>query len=62
MVTSLVTQDQYGFMPGRVTQMNLWRSAHVMHSVQEVEAAMALAALDIEKAFDTLDWGYLWKC
>ena len=60
-VTNLVMEDQCGLMPGRGTHMNLRRLSHVMHSVQDSETAMAVAALDIEKAFDTLGRDYLWE-
>ena len=41
--------------------MNLRRLTHVQRSTDNVNNAGALVALDIEKAFNTLGWSYLWE-
>ena len=60
-VTHLVMEDQCGFMPGHGTHMTLRRLSNIMCAVQDQEMDAALAALDIEKAFDMLGWDYLWE-
>ena len=61
LVPGLVHVYQCGFVPGRGTHMNLRRLSHVMHMVDGSDLETALVALDIEKAFDTLGWAYLWE-
>ena len=56
----LVHPDQNGFIPGRNTLYNIRRLTHVYHSPVLQNDAYALAFLDIEQAFDSISWDYLW--
>ncbi|KAJ1123023.1 hypothetical protein NDU88_001496 [Pleurodeles waltl] len=41
--------------------MNIRRLAHVLHKTFDSAFPTALVALDMEKAFNTLSWEYLWE-
>lgn len=56
----LVHQDQTGFVKSRLAADNICRLLHVIHS-QEISDPCAVLSLDAEKAFDQLEWHYLWK-
>lgn len=56
---SLVHADQAGFIPGRNTAINIRRLLAVMGSEGYDKREAAVFAVDIEKAFDSLEWSYL---
>ena len=60
LVSSIVHPDQNGFIPGRATFLNTRRLCHIMGLVAGYESLPIAMSLDIEKAFDTLSWEYLW--
>ncbi|KAJ1181144.1 hypothetical protein NDU88_006354 [Pleurodeles waltl] len=41
--------------------MNIRRLAHILHETRDTAFPTALVALDMEKAFNTLPWEYLWE-
>ncbi|KAJ1199436.1 hypothetical protein NDU88_003272 [Pleurodeles waltl] len=55
----LVHKDQCDFIPDHCTGMNLWRLSGILSEVQYQEEEITLVAIDLEKAFVTVDWGYL---
>lgn len=59
-ITSLVHQDQTGFIKGRLAADNLRRLFHIIDSTSTSNTSFGLISLDAEKAFDRLEWGYLW--
>ncbi|KAJ1114593.1 hypothetical protein NDU88_002828 [Pleurodeles waltl] len=52
-------QDKCALIPCHSTGVNLPRLAHVLHEVEDHREELALVSLDLEKAFDKVDWGYL---
>lgn len=60
-ITSLIHEDQSGFMPGRATRFNLRRLANWISEVQDRPEAHLLLSLDAEKAFDAVHWPFMWQ-
>ena len=58
----LIHTDQTGFIPGRNTATNIRRLYRLLRSANRMgqRAAVALS-VDIEKAFDSLEWEYLYE-
>ncbi|KAJ1214721.1 hypothetical protein NDU88_002339 [Pleurodeles waltl] len=59
-MTRLVHPDQAGFIPTRGTAQNVHRLLSLMESAASMEPGSAVLAIDIEKAFDSLEWDYLY--
>lgn len=57
----LIHPDQNGFVPGRSTSLNLRRFFHIQDQVHSTYPNAACLILDLEKAFDTLLWPYLFE-
>lgn len=55
----LIHPDQCGFMPGRSTTDNGRLLAHVLIPAQQTADPVVGLALDAEKAFDRLEWPFL---
>ncbi|XP_078524864.1 vomeronasal type-2 receptor 26-like [Lissotriton helveticus] len=60
LLPDLVLPDQAGFVPGRATSHNLRTFFSVYDSVSE-DLPMAAIFLDATKAFDSLEWDYVFK-
>lgn len=60
-INSLIHTDQVGFICGRSSSDNIRRFINIMWSVAEVQSPIAAISLDAEKAFDMVEWGYLFK-
>lgn len=58
-ITALINSDQTGFMPGRGTGINI-RRLYTHIAMAAPDTAGVVAFLDAEKAFDSVEWGYLW--
>lgn len=56
-IGSIVHQDQTGFMPGRHIHFNLRRLFNIMYSKKHTKAC--IIALDALRAFDQLEWEYM---
>uniref|UniRef100_A0A803JYP6 Reverse transcriptase domain-containing protein n=1 Tax=Xenopus tropicalis TaxID=8364 RepID=A0A803JYP6_XENTR len=59
-IKKLVNPDQIGFIPTKTTVLNTRRLYLNLTLVPNNVGNRAIAALDIAKAFDTVEWTYLW--
>ena len=60
-MTELIDEDQTGFIKGRQTQDNIRRALHVVDEIQRAESEAVLVSIDAEKAFDSVNWKFLYK-
>lgn len=60
-ILKIIHHDQSGFIPVRSTSVNIWRLFLNLQLPVEKESNRAVIALDIAKAFDCVEWNYLWK-
>lgn len=58
-ISSLVDIDQTGFMPGKSTDTNLRRLFTYLQLLNFDSPTRIVVSIDIEKAFDSLDWHYM---
>lgn len=58
-ITDIVSTDQTGFVKGRHSFINIRRLLNVVHSPSSGGAPEAVVSLDAEKAFDRLEFSYL---
>lgn len=61
LLPSVVDIDQTGFMANRSTDVNLRRLFTNIHAKHLNEGTRVVASLDIEKAFDTIKWPFIWE-
>lgn len=60
-ISSLIHVDQVGFIIGRSSSDNIRRFIDIWWSVMEEQIPIAAISLDAEKAFDMVEWHYLFK-
>ena len=60
-ILTLIHGDQTGFMPGKGTDINIRRLHTNIAIFREQNTAGAVASLDAEKAFDSVEWAFLWR-
>lgn len=58
-ILSLVGTDQSGFMPGKTTDINLRRLYTNLQIRHDNRGRRVVAALDNEKAFDSVEWSFM---
>uniref|UniRef100_A0A803JDT0 Reverse transcriptase domain-containing protein n=1 Tax=Xenopus tropicalis TaxID=8364 RepID=A0A803JDT0_XENTR len=58
-LTTIIHKDQIGFIPSRQAPDNIRKILNLIIQANKTNTPLCLLALDIEKAFDTLDWQYL---
>ena len=61
LVPGLVHPDQNGFVPARNTSLNIRRLFRVMEYAPQMWPRAGCLVLDLEKAFDSLEWPYLFN-
>lgn len=58
-LTTVINEDQVGFVKGRSSADNLRRLLHLMWISREESVPVAAFSLDAMKVFDRVEWGYL---
>ena len=58
----LINSDQTGFLEKRFIGHNIASLIEIIEYCEDNEIAAVLLSIDFEKAFDKLDWDFLWKC
>jgi len=64
LLDKLVSPFQSAFIPGRSIHDNILLSHEILHKFKKCEGKMAWVAmkLDMEKAYDKLEWDFIEKC
>ncbi|XP_040292346.1 zinc finger protein 420-like [Bufo bufo] len=60
LILTIVHPDQTGFMPGKSTAINIRRLYTSLQIPGEDSGDRAVLTLDAAKAFDSIEWKYLW--
>ena len=60
-MTSLVHHEKTGFIKPCLAADSIRRLLHIIGASQSVPTPAAILSLDAEKAFDRLEWGFLWE-
>lgn len=60
-IQGLVHPHQLGFIPGRTTSINIRRVYLNLQVPTGGDGERAVLSLDAAKAFDTIEWQYLWR-
>ena len=60
-MSDLIDEDQSGFITGRQTQDNIRRILHIIDQIQRQGLRAVLVSLDAEKAFDCVNWRFLYQ-
>lgn len=57
----IIQLDQTGFIKRRQIQDNVRRTVHIINNINKNKLNAVLLGLDAEKAFDSVDWLFLYK-
>ena len=58
----LIDQDETGFLKGRYIGQNIVTILDIIHHTEVQEIPALLISIDFEKAFDKLEWSFMFKC
>lgn len=58
-ISTIINEDQTGFIPGRQSFFNVRRLFNVVFSPHSTIQPEVILSLDAEKAFDRIEWSYL---
>lgn len=58
-IPDVISQDQTGFIKGRHSFINIRKLLNVVHSSASESSPEVIISLDAEKAFDRVEWNYL---
>lgn len=59
-ISDLVDEDQTGFIVGPQTQDSIRRTIQIINTIQTHKSSAVLISLDAEKAFDSVNWNFLY--
>lgn len=59
-IPDIIDEDQTGFVRGRQTQDNIRRALLIINRINKNKLPTALISLDAEKAFDMVNWEFLY--
>lgn len=57
----IISLDQTGFIQQRQTQDSIRRTLHVVEQINKIKLQAVMLSLDAEKAFDRVNWEFLFK-
>lgn len=57
----LIHNDQTGFIQSRQTQDNIRKTLHIIDYIQKSHTEAIIISVDAEKAFDSVNWDFLYK-
>jgi hypothetical protein len=60
-LTSIISEDQTGFIRGRQLSSNIRRLLNIVSAPSSEGKPEMVLSLDAEKAFDRVEWGYLFR-
>ena len=60
-MTQIVDADQTGFIKGRMSYYNTRRLFNIIHYLNHCQIPGAIVTMDAEKAFDRVEWEYMYE-
>lgn len=60
-ISELIDEDQTGFISGRQTHDNIRKTIHITERAQMEKRSTILLSVDAEKAFDSVNWNFLYQ-